>query len=73
MACVEGAAYLTPHRAFYFVWYNFVRIHKSFRVTPAMAAEIMCTLHDMEWIVSLIAARAPKPGRLRSYKKTISN
>ena len=45
----------------YFVHYNFVRIHKSLRTTPAMAAGVSDTLHDMEWIVSLIDARAPKP------------
>ena len=52
----------------YFVHYNFCRIHKTLRVTPAMAAGITDTLHDMEWIVSLIDARAPKPGRPKTYK-----
>ncbi len=59
--------------ALYFVWYNFVRIHKSLRVTPAMAAGVTDTLRDMEWIVSLIDERAPKPGRRGSYKKKNSN
>ncbi len=59
--------------ALYFVWYNFVRIHKTLRVTPAMAAGVTDTLRDMEWIVSLIDARAPKPGPRGSYEKRISN
>ena len=59
--------------ALYFVWYNFVRIHKSLRVTPAMAAGVTDTLRDMEWIVSLIDEQAPKPGPRGSYKKTNSN
>ncbi|MCH9053908.1 MAG: IS1 family transposase [Proteobacteria bacterium] len=59
--------------ALYFVWYNFVRIHKTLRVTPAMAAGVTDTLRDMEWIVSLIDAAAPKPGRRGSYKKTNPN
>ena len=59
--------------ALYFVWYNFVRIHKSLRVTPAMAAGVTDTLRDMEWIVSLIDAVAPKLGRRGSYKKVNSN
>ena len=59
--------------ALYFVWYNFVRIHKSLRVTPAMAAGVTDTLRDMEWIVSLIDARISKPGRRGSYEKRISN
>lgn len=53
----------------YFVHYNFVRIHKTLKISPAMAAGVSETLHDMEWIVSLIDARAPKLGRRGSYKK----
>lgn len=60
--------------ALYFVWYNFCRQHKSLGgVSPAMAAGISDTLHDMDWIVSLIDARAPKPGRRGPYKKDNSN
>lgn len=55
--------------ALYFLYYNFCRIHKSLKVTPAMAAGVTDTLHDMEWIVGLIDARAPKPGRPKTYKK----
>ncbi len=59
----------------YFVHYNFCRIHKTLKVTPAMEAGLTDTLHDMEWIVSLIDARAKKPGRPKTYgtKKNISN
>ena len=39
------------------------------RVTPAMEAGITNTVHDMEWIVSLIDARAPKPGPRGPYRK----
>jgi hypothetical protein len=53
----------------YSVFYNFCRMHKSLRVTPAMAAGISDTVRDMEWIVSLIDARAPKPGPGGTYKK----
>ena len=56
----------------YFVHYNFVRIHSSLRMTPAMAAGVSDTLHDMEWIVGLIDARASKPNRPATYNK-ISN
>lgn len=49
--------------ALYFVHYNFCRIHKSLKVSPAMAAGLSDTLRDMEWIVGLIDARAPKVGR----------
>ena len=52
----------------YFAHYNFCRVHKSLRVSPAMAAGVSETLRDMEWIVSLIDARAPKPGAARAYR-----
>ena len=52
----------------YFVHYNFVRIHKTIKCTPAMAAGVSDTLHDMEWIVGLIDARAPAPKKRGPYK-----
>lgn len=55
--------------ALYFVWYNFCRMHKSLKMTPAMAAGVSDTLHDMEWVVELIDARAPKAGPRGPYKK----
>lgn len=54
----------------YFVYYNFCRQHKSLGgISPAMAAGISETLHDLEWIVGLIDARAPKPKKRGPYKK----
>ena len=47
--------------ALHFAHYNFCRIHKTLRMTPAMAAGVTDTLRDTEWIVGLIDARAPKP------------
>jgi len=38
-----------------------------------MAAGVSDTLRDMEWIVGLIDARAPKLGRRGPYKKDVSN
>ena len=57
----------------YFVHYNFCRIHKSLKVTPAMEAGLSDTLHDMEWIVGLIDANKPAPKKRGPYKKRISN
>lgn len=59
--------------ALYTTHYNFVRIHKSLRMTPAMAAGLTTELRDTEWIVSLIDARAPKPNRPKTYRPRISN
>ncbi len=57
----------------YFVHYNFCRIHKTLKVTPAMAAGVSNALYDMEWVVGLIDERAPAPKKRGSYKKAISN
>ena len=53
----------------YFCHYNFCRIHKSLRVTPAMAAGVSDTVRDMEWIVDLIEARTEPPKKRGPYKK----
>src|SRR5690606_11435741 len=55
--------------ALYFTFYNFCRIHKTLRVTPAMAAGIDSTVHDMDWIVGMIDAVAAKPVRPLRYKQ----
>lgn len=59
--------------ALYTVFYNFCKIHKTLRVSPAMEAGITDTLKDFEWIVGLVDAAAPKVGRPKTYKKKISN
>jgi len=50
--------------ALYALWYNFVRIHKTLRTSPAMAAGIEKRLWSMEDVVALIdeqdACHAPK-------------
>ena len=57
--------------ALYFMFYNFVRIHKTLRTSPAMAAGITDRLWSMEEIAALCEPTAPvKRGR---YKKEISN
>jgi IS1 family transposase len=53
----------------YFVFYNFCRIHKSLRVTPAMAAGLSDIVRDMEWIVGLIDALEGAPKKRGPYKK----
>ena len=58
--------------AIYFVFYNFVRIHKTLRVTPAMAAGVTDKLWSMEDIAELVGAAAPKPGRPKTYNKAQS-
>ena len=58
--------------ALYTVWYNFIRIHKTLRVTPAMEAGLSETVWDMEDLVRIMDERTPRPGRPKTYNK-ISN
>lgn len=55
----------------YFVHYNFCRVHKSLRVSPAMAAGVTDRLWSMEDVVALIDARAPKAGKRGPYRKRL--
>jgi hypothetical protein len=55
--------------AIWSVWHNFIRIHKTLRVTPAMAAGLSETVMDWNEIVAMMDAEAPKPGPRGSYKK----
>jgi len=55
--------------AIYAVWYNWIRIHKSLRVTPAMAAGISETV--MSWADIVETMDADQPAKKRGpYKKT---
>jgi hypothetical protein len=49
--------------------YNFVKLHKPHKLTPAMAAGITDKLWSVEDIVALVEAREPKPGKRGPYKK----
>jgi IS1 family transposase len=55
--------------AFYSVFYNWTRVHKSLRVTPAMEAGLTDRLWSMEEIAEMIDATLPKPGRPKTYRK----
>jgi IS1 family transposase len=59
--------------ALYTVWYNWVRIHKTLRTTPAMAANLTDKLMSFEDIIALIDAIAPPVGRPKTYKKRASS
>jgi IS1 family transposase len=57
--------------ALHFMYYNFARIHKTLRVTPAMEAGISNHVWSLEEIAALAQVEAPK--KRGSYKKRISN
>lgn len=52
-----------------FMYYNFVRIHGTLRVTPAMAAGVTDKLWELADIVAMIDAAAPQPTKRGTYKK----
>jgi IS1 family transposase len=56
--------------AMYAVWYNWIRIHKSLRITPAMAAKLTDRLWSWEEIVQAMDADVPAKKR-GPYKKLI--
>jgi hypothetical protein len=62
---VENHAYAV---ALHMMYYNFVRIHQSLRMTPAMAAGVTDRLWEIGDIVVLVEARDAAPAKRGSYK-----
>ena len=59
--------------ALYFVHYNFCRIHKSLKTSPAMAAGISDTLWSLDDVIAKVDEMAPPPAKRGHYKKKNSN
>jgi IS1 family transposase len=55
--------------ALHYMHYNFCRIHKTLRVTPAMAAGVTDHLWSVADIVSMIETTEPVPTKRGPYKK----
>ncbi len=55
--------------ALHMMFYNFGRIHKTLRITPAMAAGVTDHVWTMEEIAALVDASAPAPKPRGPYKK----
>lgn len=53
----------------YFVWYNFIKQHKTLRMTPAMAAGLVSSPLEMSDIVTLIDQREGPAKKRGPYKK----
>ena len=64
---VENHAYAV---ALHMMYYNFVRIHSTLRMTPAMAAGVSDRLWEIGDIVALVEAKeAEKPAARGPYKR----
>ena len=63
---VENHAYAV---ALHMMYYNFVRIHSTLRMTPAMAAGVSDRLWEIGDIVKLVEDAEPKSGKRGPYKK----
>ena len=64
-----------PHAhmvALYTCWYNFVRIHKTLRCTPAMAAGVTDRLWSMEDVVAVLDAREAPVAKRGPYKARVA-
>ncbi len=60
--------------ALHMMYYNFVRVHKTLRVTPAMEAGVADRLWDIADIAMLVEEAEAKPAKRGPYKKReISN
>ena len=58
-----GAIHAVP------VHYNFARIHKTLRVTPAMQSGLSDHVWSLEEIVMMADSYMPKPEKRGPYKK----
>ena len=55
--------------AIYFYHYNFCRIHKSLRVTPAMEAKLTDRVWSFDDLIAKMDEMAPPPAKRGPYKK----
>jgi IS1 family transposase len=63
---VENHAYAV---ALHMMYYNFVRIHKTLRVTPAMAAAVTDRLWEIADIAKLVEDADAAPGKRGPYRR----
>jgi len=55
--------------ALHFMYYNFIRIHQTLKVTPAIEAGLTDRLWTIDDIVALVEDDAPAPKKRGPYKK----
>ena len=57
--------------ALYAVWYNLIRMHKTLRMSPALAAGIVDRLWSFEDVIACMDAVTAAPVKRGSYKKRV--
>jgi hypothetical protein len=55
--------------AIHAVYYNFARIHKTLRITPAMAAGLSESAWTLEDITTMADRYLPQPAKRGPYRK----
>ncbi|MCV0397410.1 MAG: hypothetical protein K5872_16305 [Rhizobiaceae bacterium] len=55
--------------AIYTVWYNLIKMHKTLRMSAAMAAVVTDGLGSVDDLVAMMDEVAPKPGPRGQYKR----
>jgi hypothetical protein len=58
--------------ALFAMYYNFCKLHKTLRITPAMQAGVSDHVWDVVHIVKLVEDAEPKPRKRGPYKKGVS-
>jgi hypothetical protein len=53
-------------------YYNWIKLHKALRVTPAMEAGLSAQVCTFEDLALLIEAAQEKPGKRGPYKKQLT-
>lgn len=59
--------------ALHFMYYNFVKVHQTLKITPAMEVGLTDRLWDIADLVALVDANEGAPQKRGPYKKRISN
>lgn len=67
---VENHAYAV---ALHFMYYNYVRVHQTLKVTPAMQAGLTDHLWDIADLVAIVDANEPAPKKRGPYKPRNKN
>jgi hypothetical protein len=63
---------ITSGWSLYAVYYNWIKVHKALRVTPAMEAGLSAQVCTFEDLAMLIEAAQEKPGKRGPYKKALT-